>query len=148
MTHEDQDMRIASEPRRTMPTKVKVAVVGLWLSVVIYGFGVALMVGEALSKVEHGQDGAPAYLAGAAMVLVLVALVVVAAVLTMRRNRVGRGLAIGMELFLLFCAGFGTIGALVSLDPVGIAIALVPVVIATGVVWMLFTSDTREWFNR
>lgn len=148
MTDEAHGMRIASEPRFDMPTKVKVAVVGLWISVAIYGLGVALMVGEALSKVEHGQDGAPAYLAGAAMVLVLVALLVVAAVLTMRGNRVGRGLAIGMELFLLCCAGLGTIGALVSLDPVGIAVALVPVVIATGVVWMLFTSDAREWFDR
>lgn len=148
MTYEDHGMQVASGPRGGMPVKVKVAVVGLWLSVAIYGLGMVLMVGEAISKVEHGQDGAPAYLAGAALVLALVGALVLAAVLTMRGNQVGRMLGIGMEIFLLFCAGLGTIGALVSTDPVGIAIALVPAVVAVGVIWMLFTSDAREWFDR
>ncbi len=132
-----------------MPGKVRWAVAGMWLHVVVNAIGAVTLFLDARSRAVHGQDGTGGLLLAGTVALLLVTLLAACAIMTMRGTPSwARSLAVGLELLYLLGGLITLLGALIAQDVLGVVIAVVFSAIIGGIVWLLFSWESGEWFCR
>lgn len=129
-----------SRPER-IPGKIKWAIAGLAFQTLGNGLGALVLLAEAQSRVDHGQDGAGTLRMFGVISVVVAVLLAVCAVMAIRGAAWVWPLAIGLEVITVLSGLF----ALLSAGAPGAGIGIL---IGGGIIALLSAPESQLWFGR
>ncbi|GAA4888975.1 hypothetical protein ACFPM3_18870 [Streptomyces coeruleoprunus] len=126
--------------REPMPSKLKAALVGVWLQGVLNLAGGVLLLALVNDEVQHGRDEGLGFVRLMAFLSFVVAVALIAcALLTPRRAGWVRPTVITLEVITV-------VSALFTLFSGGAASALVGLALAIGVLSAFASAEGKRWF--
>jgi hypothetical protein len=124
-----------------MPRKVKWAIAGLVFQALGNGLGALVLLSEAQSRVDHGQDGADKLRLVGAVSLVAAVLLAACVVGAVRGAPWVWWLAVGLEAITMLSA----LIALINTSAPGVGVGMG---IAAGIIALLSAPESQRWFGR